>query len=98
MMIIYIAASVNIPTELVEAKIDGATKVAGVQGIIPMVMSLRDDLPVSDSDQLLQALLTNSALTAGARPRNGQCYAGHLYDFHNRNGQGVARQRRVILL
>lgn len=100
MMIIYIAAIQNIPSELIEAaKIDGASPWQTVTNItIPMVMpaiTICTFLTVTNSFKLFDQ---NLALTAGAPARESSMLALDIYNtFYGRMGyEGVGQAKAVI--
>jgi raffinose/stachyose/melibiose transport system permease protein len=100
MMIIYIAAIQNIPTELIEAaKIDGANGWQIIRSItIPMVMpaiTICTFLTVTNSFKLFDQ---NLALTAGAPARASSMLALDIYTtFYGRMGyEGVGQAKAVI--
>ena len=100
MMIIYVAAILNIPPELMEAaKIDGANSVQTLKNIIiPMVMpaiTICTFLTVTNSFKLFDQ---NLALTAGAPARQTAMLALDIFDtFYGRNGyEGIGQAKAVV--
>jgi raffinose/stachyose/melibiose transport system permease protein len=100
MMVIYIAAILGIPGELVEAaKIDGANGWQILKNItIPMVMpavTICTFLTVSNSFKLFDQ---NLSLTAGAPGRQTAMMALDIYDtFYGRNGyEGIGQAKAVM--
>ena len=100
MMVIYIAAIQNIPTELVEAaKIDGADSWQILKNItIPLVMpavTICTFLTVTNSFKLFDQ---NLALTAGAPARKSAMLALDIFTtFYGRVGaEGVGQAKAVI--
>jgi raffinose/stachyose/melibiose transport system permease protein len=100
MMIIYIAAIQNIPTELIEAaKIDGANPWQLITYVtIPMVMpaiTICTFLTVTNSFKLFDQ---NLALTAGAPGRASSMLALDIYTtFYGRMGyEGVGQAKAVV--
>lgn len=102
MMVIYIAAIQNVPTDLVDAaKVDGASAWQRLKNVtIPMVMpsiTICLFLTVSNSFKLFDQ---NLALTGGAPSRKTAMLALDIFNtFYGKNGyEGVGQAKAVIFL
>lgn len=102
MMVIYIAALQNVPTELIDAaKVDGASAWQRLKNVtIPMVMpsiTICLFLTVSNSFKLFDQ---NLALTAGAPARKTEMLALNIYNtFYGKVGfEGVGQAKAVLFL
>lgn len=100
MMVIYIAAIQNVPTELIDAaKVDGASSFQRLGSVtIPMVMpsiTICLFLTVSNSFKLFDQ---NLALTGGAPSRQTSMLALDIYNtFYGKNGfEGVGQAKAVV--
>ncbi|MDO5519677.1 MAG: sugar ABC transporter permease [bacterium] len=100
MMVIYIAALQNVPSDLLDAaKVDGAGAMQRLRYItIPMVMpsiTICTFLTLSNSFKLFDQ---NLALTAGAPAKQTQMLALDIYNtFYGRNGfEGVGQAKAVM--
>ncbi|MDO5291700.1 MAG: sugar ABC transporter permease [bacterium] len=100
MMVIYIAALQNVPTDLIDAaKVDGASATQRLRYItIPMVMpsiTICTFLTLSNSFKLFDQ---NLALTGGGPAKQTQMLALDIYNtFYGRNGfEGVGQAKAVM--
>lgn len=100
MMVIYIAALQNIPSDLIEAAaIDGSSKIGTLFKIkIPMVMPSVTICTFLTLTNCFKMFDQNLALTGGAPQKETQMLALNIYNtFYGRTGyQGVGQAKAVV--